>query len=414
MDDRQTSRAAWVVIGAIVGALAGVWTSTEPLQSGGLGALIAAILTSPSSARGAESIRGFLERSFLAGDIDEVTHQRLLDRLEERRPVAATTVREASAPARDVFAPPAPRMPSPPPPTPMPPRPVSPPAPVEPSPVVAPPPPPPVQRPPSEAPSAARRPTLERSTEPTSLLDAAPFLRPIVSFWRSLRADFGVQGLGSLGVLLVFTATLGFVIFAFSEVGTSFRPLAELMVPVVLFGLSGFLRRRSAPFMAAALEGLAGAVTPIMVFAAFMDGAPVPPDPERAGLVLALSAASLVLASIYAWASVRRSTSPLRYLVAPLVWLAVGVLGMSIDEEASAALFALVLVAVALTPWIPSSRPVSSLRSATNAMVVPGLVTAYTLLLVYGFAEGWPRSVLSRAPGVECPRSGSPKRPCWP
>ena len=259
----------------------------------------------------------------------------------------------------------------------------------------------PVAPPPVEPPAAPSRPATPPTPSPFPRPAAAPipgrvptFLRtiftPIQRFWQALAGDFAVQGLGSLGVLLVFTATLGFVFFAFTSVGVAYRPIAEVLVPVVLFGMAAFLRRRRAAFMAAAVEFLGGAVTPVMVFAAIVDGSAFLPDLERGALVAALASAALVMAAAYGWIVHRRPTSPLRFLVAPLVWSAVGVIGLVIHEGGSAAQMALVVGAVAATAWVVKLRPSGAMADATRLIAPFGLVVGYSLVLVFALAEEWP------------------------
>ena len=382
MSSQPRSKFWRTVVGFAIGVFLGLSSPTSAVILGLLGAFVglASAVSGSSDESAPGAVRSFLAEALLAGDLDEPTHRRLLERLTESGAARRDEVLPAAAASRSIMTPPAPQLGS----TSAPVRPPAAPSIPEPRPAATP------------APTPA--PTLPSPTLPSQiaarprrrLIDLGPVGRALTGFWESLRADFGVQGLGSLGVLLVFTATLGFVVFAFSEVGAAFRPVAELMVPVVLFGMSMFLRHRSAPFMAAALEGLAGAVTPIMAFAAFTDGAGFPPDLERAALVGALASSSLMLAGAYAWVTRRRASTPLRFLVAPLVWIAVGVIGMAIHEEASAALFALVLGAIAVTPWLLARPTDAPLANAARVVVAPGLTAAYTLLVLFAYAEAWP------------------------
>lgn len=272
--------------------------------------------------------------------------------------------------------------------------------------VAAPPPPPPagdmvpsVVSVPTAPVGPPMRPAPIRSSTPISAGAAAPerrgrpsppaWLAPAGRFWHSLVTDFAVQGLGSLGVLLVFTGTLGFVIFAFTEVGAGLRPLAEILLPAVLAGLAAFLYRRDATFVAASLEFLFGLLTPVMAFAAFADGVAFPPDLERGALVATLSFISLVLAAGYAALARRRPSSPLRFLVAPLVWVTAGVLGLAFEEGVSAAQMAGVTFSVAGSAWLVQ-RLTGSIAAATARVAVPGLLLAYTLTLATAWTEGWP------------------------
>ena len=78
---------------------------------------------------------------------------------------------------------------------------------------------------------------------------------------------------------LVFAGLLGFVVFAFGDLGKGWRPLAEVLTPVALFRGAALLRRLRAPFVGTALEVLGGLAVPVMAAAAFLDGATPPPDP---------------------------------------------------------------------------------------------------------------------------------------
>ncbi len=218
--------------------------------------------------------------------------------------------------------------------------------------------------------------------------------RALRAAWEALVSDVAVHGLAYLGVLFVFVATFGFVVFAFSGVGSAWRPVAEVAIPTVLFGAARFLRTRGAPFVSASLELLAGAVTPVVLFAAFADGAPFPPDLERGGLVGVLTAVALALAATYAGVAARRPASPLRYLVAPMVWLAAGVLGLMFEEGPSAEGMALVAAAVVTTTVLAANQPRHLLARASVTVAVPGMALAYALLLLLAGATGWPAAPL--------------------
>ncbi len=410
MDEQQTQHSdvtrKW---GQFFGFLAGGiflgFAVGEPGALGLLGAIVGVVAAlssrKTSVPRHLSEVGAFVRSAYRDGDIDTDAYERLADRLrsqgfwmapaaqvvpeaEQQAPIAASSTAVATAPARPPSAPPS-FVPTPPRPAAKPPvtasRPAA---------------PPPVKPPatPSRPPTRPK-PVSDRHPVPAPTPRQAPtFLRtilaPIQRFWQALAGDFAVQGLGSLGVLLVFTATLGFVFFAFTSVGVAYRPIAEVLVPVVLFGMAAFLRRRNARFMAAAVEFLGGAVTPVMVFAAIVDGSAFLPDLERGSLIAALATAALAMATGYGWIVHRRPTSPLRFLVAPLVWSAVGVVGLVFHEGASAAQMALVVGAVAATAWVVKLRPGGALADATRLIAPFGLVVAYALLLVFALAEEWP------------------------
>jgi hypothetical protein len=212
--------------------------------------------------------------------------------------------------------------------------------------------------------------------------------------WRPVASDLGLHGLAYLGVLLMFTGTLGLALFSLRSVNTSLRPLAEASVPLVLLVSSWFLRRRDAPLGAASLELLGGAVLPILAFASLLDGSSVPPDLPRGPLLLAvLAAISSVLAGVYALAARRREATMLRYLVAPLAWTTVGVLGLAFHRGPSTAQMALVSVAVAaplLITRLARRWRGNRLSRPTEIASMPGAALAFALVLVFAAAEDWP------------------------
>ncbi len=238
---------------------------------------------------------------------------------------------------------------------------------------------PPVEMPPPRAAAAA---------------PPVPPPRPLVEAlrrgWDTLVSDVAVHGLAYLGVLFVFVGTLGFVIFAFGGVSATWRPVAEAVIPVVLFGSAAFLHRRGAPFVAAALQFLGGTVTPVVLFAAFVDGAGFPPDLEEGALLVTLAVLALVLAGGYAAVSHRDPTSPLRFLVAPMLWVAAGVVGLAFQRGPSAAQMAVVTWAVVATLAVARLRPRFSLAGPILTVGLPGLVVAYALTLLFAASEAWP------------------------
>jgi len=334
---------AGLVIGAVAGAVLGV-----AIQS--------------STYEGGSSVR-FVTDAYRRGLIDEATRDALLGAAGapsfSATIVPAPVGTEPARPAAAVTQPAAVTVPAPPVPS----------APATPPPAST-----PVPRPSRPAPPLAPR---------------RDWLAPARALWKALASDFAVHGLTYLGVLLVFTATLGFVVFAFSDIGVNYRPLAELAIPASLFGAAFFLHHRGAPFVGTALEALGGAVAAIVAFAAFSDGAAVPPDLERGPLVVGLSLVALVLAAVYAFVARRRPSTPLRFLVAPLVWTAVGMVGLVFHEEPSAAQFALVLGAVAVT-GAAVDRVGGKAAEATRLIVLPAFGVVSALVVVFAIAEGGP------------------------
>ena len=172
------------------------------------------------------------------------------------------------------------------------------------------------------------------SPRPTPVL-VAPHEPGRVAVWlrhqrEAISQDLAVHGLAYIGVLLVFAGVFGFVVFAFSRVSDTERLLAEIAIPTAFFGAAFFLRRRGAPFVGAAMELLGGAVLPIVAIASFSDGVRFPPDLDGTALVVTVVLVCLALASVYALVVRGRPSSTLRFLIAPVVWLAVAAAGLAL------------------------------------------------------------------------------------
>ena len=285
---------------------------------------------------------------------------------------------------------------SPAPPSPPPPGPVvrpSPPSPPPPGPVVRPSPP----SPPPPGPMVRPSPPIATPRPPSAASAWWARRRSTIS------ADLAVHGLAYLGVTLVFTGVLGFVIFAFGDVGDAWRPVAELALPLVCFGSAAFLHRRGAPFVSAALEFLGGLLLPIVGVASLADGAAVPPDLDGASLVGTLMVMSLGLAGAYALVVRRRPRSPLRLLVAPMVWLAVASLGLVFaptiaggrDVSRPFSLqWALVAAAVAATLGFCRRRPDGPVARASVVAAIPGAALAALMTVLAAPRSGWPAGAM--------------------
>lgn len=241
----------------------------------------------------------------------------------------------------------------------------------------------------------------KRAHPPVAVLPPAPsaaFPARALSLRRAQKtivSDFAVHGWAYIGVLLTFIGTLGFALFAFGTVNAALRPVAELAIPLFLFGSAWFLRRRRSDLVAASLELLGGTVTPIAVIASFSDGAPVPPDLHGSALAVGAALSSLVLTAVYFLVSQRRPQSALRYLVAPMTWLAVwgaGLLfqdGPGVRERFSAAQLALTACAIAATLLASAWKPNHPLARATDIAALPGIVILYGLTLLFSAQSGW-------------------------
>ncbi len=216
----------------------------------------------------------------------------------------------------------------------------------------------------------------------------------------AVRSDLTLHGLAYLGVMLLFAGVTGLVVFSFGDVDPWVRALAEILVPIALFLSAWYLHRRSSAVVAAALTLLGGAISPIVVAASLTDGAPAPPDlsgralPIVQGLLVALVAVAMVLV-------VRRvSSSPLRFLVGPVMWMAAGLVAGAARNPVPAGYdtarpdsfqLAVILVALAATVLLSSwSRVPASLAGATRAAALPVAGIVYLLELVLAGDEGWP------------------------
>lgn len=231
-----------------------------------------------------------------------------------------------------------------------------------------------------------------------------PTPSPRTLWWRRTReavgSDLAVHGLAYLGVLLFFVGAFGLVVFAFGDVATTLRPLAEAVIAIVPFGAAALLVRRGAVVVGRALEVAGGLVLPVMVVTSFLDGVAVPPDLSGTPLVVALTVLLGLVALVYAAWAHRHPASGLRYLVAPVVWLAVAMATMGLGPNGiptgrdvatpNAWQLSAVTLAVVVTLVLCRWRPGARLSAATRTSAVPGLAVVAVLALLSWTAEGWP------------------------
>ena len=259
---------------------------------------------------------------------------------------------------------------------------------------------------PAPAPSAARPwagPGVLPPPEPVLPPVRAPRPSPLRQWWgRTLEAvgsDLAVHGLAYLGVLLFFVGAFGLVAFAFGDVARELRPVAEAVIAAAPFAAGALLRRRRAEFVGRALEIAGGLVLPIMLVTTFLDGVELPPDLSGVPLVVALTVLLAVVAGGYAAWSVRVPDSGLRFLVAPVAWLAVAMATMGIGRAIpegkavatpSAAQTAAMALAVLVTLGWARVRPRAPLAEASRTAAVPGLVVVGSLVVLTWAAEGAP------------------------
>jgi len=313
--------------------------------------------------------RTFLKDALDHGVVDESVYWRLLGELEGRLPAFSLASEEAPQPE------PAPDFP-----TSAPPE-----APVQslapfPSPT------------PASEPAAWPAPRPESASVPPAApvprrpAAGSPWLTQLANARAVVRSDFAVHGLAYLGVLLTFTGTLGFVLFAYGSVNNQWlRALGPLAVPLALGITSWWLYRRGSVLVSVSLELLGAALVPVLLSAAIS-------TPFQGGTQIALRAAmALALAAIYAAAVIRRPASPLKYLVAPMLWMAVWTGGLQFrDNHYSAAQVALTAAAVLLTVVGVRLRPTHRFAQPTRFAAVVGIGTVYALSILFAVTEGGP------------------------
>lgn len=215
---------------------------------------------------------------------------------------------------------------------------------------------------------------------------------------KMVASDVAVHGLAYLGVLLLFAGSFGFMVFSFGSVRVGVRPLAEISMPTVLLGSAWFLRRRGAPFVATALGLLGGLLLPITMLASFVDGVPFPPELHGTALAVTSALVAVALSGAYAAYAVRHPDASLRYLVAPMIWVALWAVGLvvapattSVDlRRWSAGQLALVAVGVALTTGVARFRPRGRFSAETQTAGIFGAIVSYPVTLLFAGTEGWP------------------------
>jgi hypothetical protein len=263
----------------------------------------------------------------------------------------------------------------------------------------------PATRPPVEPPATVESTTA--STIPEGPPEPGRIALAWRSAWDSVASDVALHGFAYLGVVLTFIGVLGFLLFAFADLPDAVQPFVELAIALVFFGWAWMLRRQNADRVGAGMELIGGMVVPLIVFAGMVDNAPIPPDFTDGALVVALTLVSLALAGLYAWISARNTDSTLRFLVAPLIWLAALSLGFvfkgdePLASEAITRLVspqsALASVAVASTLLACLYRPDHRLAAPTVRSALVGAPAAYllTVSLASGedFALTWPIAV---------------------
>ena len=368
---RRNRRTAVIVLNLLLG-----WTVVGWFVALGMAfarpaarAKIAATADDREPADNLSYTRTFLKDALDHGVVDESVYWRLLRELEDRLPAFSLTSEEAPQPE------PVPDFPtSAPPEAPL--RSLAP----FPSPTPAPAP----AAWPAARPASASAPTA--APAPRRPAAGSPWLAHLANARAVVRSDFAVHGLAYLGVLLTFTGTLGFVLFAYGTVNNQWlRALGPLAVPLALGITSWWLYRRGSVLVSVSLELLGAAVVPVLLSAAIS-------TPFQGSTQIALRAAmALALAAIYAAAVIRRPASPLKYLVAPMLWMAVWTAGLLFrDNRYSAAQVALTAAAIMLTVVGVRLRPTHRFAQPTRFAAVVGIGTVYALSILFAVTESGP------------------------
>ncbi|GAA2154437.1 hypothetical protein GCM10009826_14580 [Humibacillus xanthopallidus] len=216
---------------------------------------------------------------------------------------------------------------------------------------------------------------------------------------QAVGSDLAVHGLAYLGVLLFFVGAFGLVAFAFGDVAPALRPVAESVIALAPFAAGALLRRRGATVVGRALEVAGGLLLPVMVITTFLDGVAFPPDLEGPALAVTLTVLMVLVAVGYAVWSRRYPDSALRFLVAPVGWLAVAMATLGVGREmpvgrevatpSSAQCAAMLGALVATAAWA-RLRPRARLAGPTTAVTPPGLAVISALAVLSWIAEGWP------------------------
>ena len=247
--------------------------------------------------------------------------------------------------------------------------------------------------------------TTPETTPPRRSLPEPAAVAPgrVAAWWgaaeRAVRTDLALHGIAYLGVLLLFAGVTGLVVFSFGDVDPWVRSLTELMVPAALFLGAWYLSTRDAVFVGRALELLGGAITPIVVAAAFTDGAPVPPDIDGRALPIVQGIGVAAVAIGMAFAVRHRPSSPLRFLVGPVAWLSVGFGAGALrtpvpsgyeTAQPQALQLAAVLAAMAATLLVLPRLPDGPLLHGTRQVALPVAAVVFLIELVLAGGEGWP------------------------
>ncbi len=246
----------------------------------------------------------------------------------------------------------------------------------------------------------ADEPALAASTSSVTSSEVAAWVRRGAdTLWERVGPDLSVHGFSYLGLLLTFFGVFGFMFFAFADLPDAWQPFVEILIPLFFFGWGYFLLRRGAIVVAHLMGFLGGLLLPLVVYAGLVDSAPVPPDLTGGALIVGLTVVSLMISAVYAWWSSRQPTSWLRFLVAPMVWVAA--LGPGFIFKTDEPLFgeaitnlvsaqpAFAAAAITLTLVFFARRSDHRLAAPSYAAAIPAVPIAYVLTVTLTAGQGW-------------------------
>ena len=341
-----------------------------------------------------ERIAAFLASALARGAVDNQTYSKLRALLDEAHPVTRPWLEEPAWKPAPAAKAPTPVAPHPPPPVQAPPQ-VEPPVSPKTPPDTAPPPTKtPVPQPAAPPPQPVAPAVPKAAWEPGEVLR-----RRATELWEAVGPDVSVHGFTYLGLLLTFVGVFGFMFFSFADLPDAVQPFIEVVIPVLFFVWAWFLKRRDAVVVGDIMELLGGLVLPLVVFAGLVDSAPVPPDLTDGWLIAGLFTACLLIAAGYAWWTGRHPDSMLRYLVAPMIWVAALAPGFAFKSDErliGPAITRLVsaqpaLSAAAITATLAAIklRPDHRLAAPSAAAALAAVPITYLLTVVLAAGEGW-------------------------
>ncbi len=252
---------------------------------------------------------------------------------------------------------------------------------------------------PSRAPATAA--TRPAPAPPRPRLDIVAKLRDA---WDTLSADFAANTLIYLGVLL--SVVVIFVFFAFGYFGDAvnrpaLRPPIFVATPLAFLGMAWVLRSRLQLPLAANAVGMIGAlVLPIMLAALFRDGYHVPPDLAGSDRWVGYAIVGLITAVVYLALTLRHEIYA--YLVAPMLWVVAGSLGLYWESGMSGpqllTVLAVVLAGLAAASRGRATRLGRLLAVPAVRTSVAGAPFVFVLSLIFAYEDAVAAGVA--APGI--------------